>query len=130
MQIGEKFSRNFVVSEVVYQSFIATSNDRNPLHTDEAFASRYGFKGRVMHGNILNCFLSFFVGESLPEKNVIIHKQDIQFKQPVYLNDSLQLDAVVSDVFEAVNAVEFQFSFKNPDSKVVAKGKIQIGILK
>ena len=83
-----------------------------------------------MHGNILNGFLSYFIGECLPKKDVIIHSQEIQFKNPVYLNDELQFKATILDVYESVNTVEFKYEFRNVETKVVAKGKIQIGILK
>jgi acyl dehydratase len=119
----------FIVSHDIHQGFIQNFKDENPLHTDEEFAQQKGFKGKVMHGNILNGFLSYFIGECLPTKNVIIHAQDIQYKNPVYLNDELSFFAEISGVFESVNTVEFKFSFKNLQDKTVAKGKIQIGIL-
>ena len=125
----EKFDLKFVVSDDIHQNFIKTFKDGNPLHTDEAFARLKGFKGKVMHGNILNGFLSYFIGECLPVKNVIIHSQEVQFKNPVYLNDELDFSAEVSGVYESVNSVEFKFNFKNPEKKTVAKGKIQIGLL-
>ena len=126
---GDHFEQSFTISPNVYEDFIKLFKDKNPLHTDDEFARSHGFKGKVMHGNILNGFLSFFIGECLPVKNVIIHAQDIQFKNPVYLNDTLQFDATVTDISEAVNVIEFKFSFKNGESKIVSKGKIQIGLL-
>ena len=125
----DKFERTFVVTDDVYNGFTQTFNDTNPLHTDEQFAIANGFRGRVMHGNILNGFLSYFIGECLPTKDVIIHSQEIQFKNPCYLYDELFFTATVTGIFESVKAVEFKFSFKNAGSKVVAKGKIQIGLL-
>lgn len=125
----EKYDLKFIVSDEIQRSFIQTYKDENPLHTDEAFAKGKGFKGKVMHGNILNGFLSYFIGECLPVKNVIIHSQEIQFKNPVYMNDELDFTAEVAGVYESVNSVEFKFNFKNADKKTVAKGKIQIGLL-
>jgi 3-hydroxybutyryl-CoA dehydratase len=126
----DTFSQNFIISETVYNGFVDLFKDTNPLHTQEEFAKGKGFAGKVMHGNILNGFLSYFIGECLPVKNVIIHSQEINFKNAVYLNDLLILEAEVIDIFESVNAVELKFLFKNPEKKVVAKGKIQIGLLK
>jgi 3-hydroxybutyryl-CoA dehydratase len=128
-QLNDKFERIFIVSERVYYGFIDIFKDTNPLHTNEDFAIKKGFKGRVMHGNILNGFLSYFIGECLPDKNVIIHSQEIQFKNAVYLNDELHFEAKIVGIFESVNAIEFSFSFKNYDSLVVSKGKVQIGVL-
>ncbi|WP_309640404.1 MaoC/PaaZ C-terminal domain-containing protein [Flavobacterium sp.] len=129
-KVGDTFSEQFVVSAEVHSQFIQLFKDKNPLHTDEAFAIAKGFQGRVMHGNILNGFLSYFIGECLPTKDVIIHSQEIQFKNAVYINDALDFTATVEGVYDSVNAVEFKFSFKNAASKVVAKGKIQIGLFK
>ena len=127
--LKDAFENTFLVTEKEYSSFLFLSNDHNPLHTDTDFAKSKGFDGKVMHGNILNAFLSYFIGESLPTKNVIIHSQEIQYKNPVYLNDELKFSAHVSGVYTSVNAVEFKFNFKNSIAKTVAKGKIQIGLL-
>lgn len=128
-KLDETFTENFTVSDEIYHGFISLFRDNNPLHTDAQFALAKGFDAEVMHGNILNGFLSYFIGEGLPAKNVIIHSQEIQYKNPVYRNDSLVFTATVIGVYESVNAVEFKFDFKNTSAKIVAKGKIQIGLL-
>lgn len=126
---GQTFESKFQVTENVYRGFIEIFRDKNPLHTDEDFAKSKNFRGRVMHGNILNGFLSYFIGECLPLKNVIIHSQEIQYKNPVYLGDQLNFTAEISDIFESVNAIEFKFKFLSSEQKMLAKGKIQIGII-
>ncbi len=129
LKLNEGFTGKYKVTEQVYRGFMELFSDKNALHTDEGYAMSKGFEGRVMYGNILNGFISHFVGESLPLKNVIIHSQEIQYKRPVYLNDELSFEAVVSEVFESVNTAVIQYLFKNKDAKTVAKGKIQVGII-
>jgi len=129
-QLNDFFKQQFVVTPEVYKHFQECSNDRNPLHTDEEFARAKGFPKKVMYGNILNAFVSYFIGECLPTKNVIIHSQEIAFKNPVYLNETLDFEAHVSGIYEAVNAIEFKYKFIKPDGKIAAKGLIQIGVLK
>jgi 3-hydroxybutyryl-CoA dehydratase len=126
--LNEKFEEIFKVSTETYEGFINFSQDKNALHTNEEFAQNLGFEGKVMHGNILNGFISYFIGECLPTNNVIIHSQDIKFKNAVYLNDELQFTAEIVGVYESVNAVEFKYSFKS-NGKIMAKGKFQIGLL-
>lgn len=126
---GGSFERVFEVTPQVYEAFQACSGDMNPLHTEEAFATGKGFAGRVMYGNILNCFLSCFIGMHLPTQDVIIHSQQIDFKRPVYMGDRLTLTAKVDGVFESVKAVTFRFRFVNADGVTVASGKFQIGVL-
>jgi 3-hydroxybutyryl-CoA dehydratase len=128
-EVNQGFEREFTVSDEIYQGFIRLFHDKNPLHTDGEFAKARGFKGPVMHGNILNGFLSYFIGELLPSKDVIIHSQEISYKKPVYLNDTLTFRAVVGEIYESVNAVVFKFQFYNQAGESAARGKIQIGIL-
>lgn len=129
MQKGDKFTIPFLISQEIYKGFIALYGDRNPLHTDREFAVKNGFKEEVMHGNILNGFISYFVGECLPIKNVIIHSQSIKFSRPVFMNEILVFESIITDYFESVNTVEFKFSFKNESGKKVASGVIIIGLL-
>ena len=128
MKKGDKFETGFIVDDFVYNGFIDLFKDKNPLHTDAAFAKAKGFKAPVMHGNILNGFLSYFIGECLPEKNVIIYYQEIKYLHPVYKNERLILVAEVEDIFESVNQAEINFFFENNDKLKIAKGKINIGI--
>ena len=126
---GDQFSQEFFVDERIYAGFIDLFQDKNPLHTDVGFATAKGFASTVMHGNILGGFISYFIGECLPVKNVIIHSQEIKYYNPVYLNNRLFFSATVNDVFESVNVVQFHFLFENETRQKIAKGKIQIGLI-
>lgn len=129
-KLGCIFKEEFVLNNDTYRGFLDVFNDNNPLHTNHQFALDKGFNGMVMHGNILNGFLSYFIGEKLPTKDVIIHSQEIQFKNAVYLNDELQFNAEIIGIYDSVNAIEFKYNFKNKATKIVAKGIFQIGLLK
>ena len=129
MQQGDTFTKEYVVTEKVYTGFIEVFSDHNPLHTDKVFAEKLGMPEVVMHGNILNGFLSHFIGEELPQKNVIIHSQSINFYKPVFLNDIVSLQAEIFSVSEAVKTYLFNFIFRNQSGIRVAKGTIQIGLL-
>ena len=126
---NKEYRNRFVVSEKTFLAFQQCSGDFNPLHTDESFAERKGFPSCVMYGNILNAFLSYFVGMMLPVPDVIIHSQDIVFRSPVFLNDVLEFHAEVSNISEAVQAVEFKYTFRKVNGLLAAKGHIQIGLL-
>lgn len=85
-KINSVFRQTYTVTPEVYSHFQMCSKDYNPLHTDEEFARLKGFPQKVMYGNILNAFLSNFIGECLPIKDVIIHSQSISFKNPVFMD--------------------------------------------
>lgn len=128
MTKGDKFSSSFQVSAQVQDDFMLLFKDRNILHVDDVYAKSKGFEGKVMQGNILNGYLSYFIGEMLPVKNVVIHSQQIKFAKPVYQNCILTFEAEVKDVFPSVGVVEFIYSFSNSTDRV-ASGKLQIGLL-
>jgi len=129
MNTGDIFKQQFKIDTTIYQGFISLFKDTNPLHTQKDFAISKGFKAEVMFGNILNGFISYFIGECLPVKNVIIQKQEINFRKPVYLDDELFFFAEITEHFESVNTFEFKYSFKKQDDIIVANGKIYIGLI-
>lgn len=126
---NKDYQHKFVVSQAVYEAFQQCSGDYNPLHTKLEFAKAKGFPQCVMYGNILNGFVSYFIGMLLPTQEVIIHSQDIVFKNPVFLNDELDFTAKVEEISEAVNTVIFKYTFRNAGGKIVAKGHVQIGVI-
>ena len=129
LKIGDNFYSEFTITSKIYEGFIKIFNDNNPMHVNTDFAKNYGFIEKVMHGNILNGFISNFVGEQLPEKNVVIISQNIKFNNPVYLNDTLQFNAKVFEIYESVNVINFKYKFVNQKKIVVAKGQVQIKTL-
>ncbi|WKN46378.1 MaoC/PaaZ C-terminal domain-containing protein [Tunicatimonas pelagia] len=127
--VGDTYQETFITDALTYEGFIDLFKDKNPLHTDAQFARSKSFKDRVMHGNILNGYISYFIGECLPSKDVVIHSQEIKYHAPVYLNDELSLHATVSEIYDSVNAVVFKYRFLDVEKKVIAKGTFQIGLI-
>ena len=125
-KIGDEFNSKFKISKDIYDGFVNIFNDKNPMHVDLVFAKNHGYSGKVMHGNILNGFISYFIGEQLPTKNIVILSQNIKFNNPVYLNDLLQFNASVYEIYESVNVINIKFKFINQKNITVAKGKVQI----
>lgn len=120
------------VTREVYNAFQKCSNDMNPLHTQKDFANKKGFPECVMYGNILNAFVSHFVGMALPSPDVMIQTQDIQFRKPVFLDDTITIKATPEDVSEAVEIVNFKLKFYRPaggEIELVATGHVQIGMI-
>lgn len=127
----EGFSKKipFVVTERVYRSFQECSNDLNPLHVNDGYSKSHGFRECVMYGNILNAFISYAIGMELPTQDVILLTQSIQYKKPVYLNDSLIMELRTESFSEAGKSVNFKYKFSNNTNNIVAKGDIMIGLI-
>lgn len=125
---GTKFVHEFKITKNITDLFIEVSQDRNPLHVDNDFSISKGFKNKVAHGNIQNCFLSYFVGEIFPIKEVMIISQTIKFKNPIYENDLLFFESIVMRFVKSVSVYELKFNFKN-STKIVSSGDIMIKVI-
>jgi len=125
---GQTFQQQFQISNEIYEGFKHIFKDENPMHISDDYAQSKGFKEKVIYGNVLNGFVSFFIGECLPVKNVVIISQEITFANPFFLNDELAFTASVNDFYESVGMVEFKFNFQRADTKI-AKGKVQIKLI-
>jgi 3-hydroxybutyryl-CoA dehydratase len=127
--VDDTFDQQFKISKELVSDFVKLSNDRNPLHTIDKFAIDKGFKSMVVQGNLQNCFISYFIGECLPSKNVMILSQTINYKNPVYINDILFLKVKIIGIFESVDLIEFDFNFTNQLDKIISKGIIKIKLI-
>ena len=128
VKLGTTFTHEFKVTKETSDLFISLSQDRNPLHVDDNFSISKGFKLKVIHGNIQNCFLSYFVGEIFPIKEVVILSQSIKFKNPVYENDTLTLESNVINYVESMKVYEIKFKFKN-SINIVSQGSLMIKVI-
>lgn len=129
---SQALEMTYHVSQEVYDAFQKCSSDMNPLHTDKDFAKGKGFPECVMYGNILNAFVSHFVGMALPSPDVMIQTQDIQFRKPVWLGNEITIKASPDTVSDAVQIVNFKLKFYRTNvekSELVATGHVQIGML-
>ena len=95
MNVGDIFKSEYMVDEKVFSIFRDTFKDYNPLHTNDDHAKKNGFRSKIMYGNILNGYISHFIGELIPLKEVVIVTQSINFKKPFYLNDRIFLSALI-----------------------------------
>ncbi len=130
MKLGDTYNVHFSVTDAVFNGFRSTFKQENPFHTDDAVCIERGYKAKIMPGNMLSGFVSEFVGEHLPLKDVLFHTLNINFLLPVYLYDELDLFAEIVYCSESIPVYELKGSFKNQDGKKVAKFTIQLGIIK
>ena len=126
---GDSIGREYVIDDAVYQSLTGAFGDVSPLHVDDAFARERKFPKRVMHGAILNGFLSHFVGVHFPGRDALLQSVNIQYKAPSFLGDTVRIDAVVRQKVEAMSVLVLDVEFHNTTQKqLVAKAKVQVGV--
>ena len=125
--VGMKEARDYVISLEVYDHFLAAFDDRSPIHVDDVHARQRGFPEKVMHGTLLNGFLSHFVGMFFPGRLSLLLSVDLRFAQPSHLGDVIRLEAVVSQKLEARNVIVLDATFSNITRDcLAARGRIQV----
>lgn len=126
---GFRTSQRYTISQEVYEHFLAAYGDTNPMHTDDQFARRHGFPERVMHGTILNGFISHFVGVHFPAGAVLLHSVNTQYKTPCHLGDEIVVEGTVTQVAESVGVLTMDLVLTNVTrDRVAAKSKVQVGL--
>ena len=120
----------YEITEIVYNNFLNTFLDINPIHIDDDYAIKKGFKGKVMHGAILNGFISNLIGVHLPGEDSLIHFVNIDFHSPMFLNDKIRITAKVIQKVESIPAIVINMRIQNLQSnKLIAKAKVQVGFV-
>jgi len=88
MNIGDTFEISRVVTEDDVNKIVEISGDDNPIHTDDKFAKRTIFKGRIVHGIISIALISAALTKMMGEGNIWL-SQTIYFKYPVRIGETI-----------------------------------------
>jgi 3-hydroxybutyryl-CoA dehydratase len=94
--VGQSAERRFSITDARVRAFAEVSEDRNPVHLDEAYAAKTMFKGKVAHGMLLGGFISAVLGEALPGPGSIYLGQTLEFLHPVRIGDEVTVRVTVT----------------------------------
>jgi acyl dehydratase len=126
---GTTYSGQYKIEHDIYDVFTSVFHDRSPVHVDNAYAKASGFDGCVMHGAILNGFLSHFIGMSFPGRRALLLSVNMNYHRPSYLDDEIELTAVVRQKVESTRVIVLNVKFVNSATQIlVASGKIQVAV--
>lgn len=84
------------------------------------------FKERIVLGMLSAGFISAVLGTSLPRANSIRLGQELIFKAPVKIGDTITATVEVVELIEAKNRVIFTTTVTNRDGVVVTDGKATV----
>ena len=122
---GMTASYSKTVAEKDIEMFAAVSGDNQPVHMDEAFAAQTIFKGRIAHGMLSAAFISAALGTKLPGPGVIYMSQDLKFRAPVRIGDTVVTRVTVKEVIKEKRRVILT-TVCTVDGKVVLEGEAML----
>ena len=111
------------ISESDVYLYAGVTGDFNPSHIDAEYAKGTSFKTRIVHGLLTAGFISTVLGNYLPGPGTVYLHQELHFKAPVRMGDTIQAVVEVVEVIEAKNRVRLKTTCANQDGTIVLSGE-------
>lgn len=116
-----EFSKTFSLADIY--AFAAASGDRNPVHLEEHYAEGTIFGKRIAHGMLVAGLISAVLGTTLPGAGTIYLGQDLKFKAPVYIGDTVTARVEVLKLRPDKRIATLSTTCYNQDGKLVIEGE-------
>src|SRR5690349_24827648 len=120
---GDKASRTQTISDEMVRAFAALTGDANPVHLDDAYAAGTRFGRRIAHGMIAAGLISATLANELPGPGTVYLSQTLQFKAPVYPDETITATVEVKSVRPDKPIVTLRTVCTNQDDEVVLEGE-------
>ena len=122
-QIGEKVQVSKTISETDVSLFAGISGDFNPVHVNKIEAEDSIFGKQVAHGFLVGSLLSNAIGMRLPGPGTIYMEQDMKFKKPVHIGDTVTALLEVAEILnEEKNILKLTTQVINQHGTLVIDG--------
>jgi 3-hydroxybutyryl-CoA dehydratase len=121
--VGVRASRTKTITDTDVQDFARASGDNNPVHLDEAYAAETRFGRRIAHGMLTASIISAILGNDLPGHGTIYLGQDLKFKAPVFVGDTVTATVELVNFREDKRIATFQTTVTNSDGVIVVEGE-------
>ncbi|WP_027415495.1 MaoC family dehydratase [Aneurinibacillus terranovensis] len=123
IHVGDKAQITRTIKNEDILTFARLTGDVNPIHIDDEFAKNTFFKERIAHGMLTASFISTILGTQLPGTNTIYLSQNVKFKAPVKIGDTITAIAEVIEKKDDKKIIRLQTNLVNQDQKVVVEGE-------
>jgi len=97
-EIGLEYKKSFTITHEMVVGYANVSQDKNPVHLDQEYASQTIFKNRIAHGMLLGGLISSILGNDFPGNGTIYLNQNLSFKKPVFLNEVVDFVIKITEI--------------------------------
>jgi acyl dehydratase len=102
-----RVSKKFKITEDIVNDFSKVSQDFNPIHLDEEYATKSIFKKRIVHGMLLGGYISSLIANEYPGEGSIYLDQSLSFKNPCFIGDEVE---VIIELIEIKSDYKYKLS--------------------
>ena len=122
LSIGQSAEVERTVTEGDLYVFAGVTGDFNPVHLNEEFAAKSIFGERIAHGMLTAGFISAALGTQLPGVGCIYLSQELKFRAPVKIGDTVKTVVTVADINMDKNRVSLKTECFKQDGTLVIDG--------
>ncbi|MFQ5671488.1 MAG: MaoC family dehydratase [Nitrospinales bacterium] len=126
IQVGDEATLTRTITEKDIQAYAALTGDDNSVHTNKQFAERTRFKQPIAHGMLTASLFSAIIGTRLPGHGSLYVSQDLNFKNPVMVDDIIQAKVKVVQKVESTKMIVLKTTASNQRSQVVLSGTAKV----
>ena len=126
IQVGLEVELTRTINEEDVRHFSEITGDKNLIHTNKEFASKTRFKKPIVHGMFTASLFSNLVGNILPGDGSLYLTQDLNFKKPVYIGDTIRAKLKVLRKVDGPKILVLKTTASNQNDEVVLTGKAQV----
>lgn len=126
LSIGDSATFTKTLSETDIYLFAGITGDLNPAHVDAVTAAQGMFKQRIAHGMLSASFISTVLAMKLPGPGTIYAGQNLQFRGPVFIGDTVTARVECIEKIEARKWAKFKTTVTNQDGKLVVDGEATV----
>lgn len=126
LHLGMKDSTTKTITEEDILLFAKISADTNPLHIDAEAAKKGMFGKQVAHGILVSGLISAVLGTKLPGEGTVYLGQDLRFKRPVFINDTITAEVEIIELREEKRLVILKTTCVNQDGVEVISGQATV----
>jgi acyl dehydratase len=103
ISVGQTFETTFSYSQQDVEAFAKITGDHNPIHLDAEYAAQTPFKKPIIHGFLGGSIFSKILGTQFPGEGSIYLMQSMDFKRPMYVEETYKAVLTVKEIDEAKN---------------------------
>ena len=123
ISIGQKAARTMTVTAEHVRAYAEMTGDYNPLHFDEAFASRTKFGKLVAQGGLTTGILHALVAMDMPGPGTVFLSQSWKFTAPVFIGDTITAEAEVLSVHATKPVCQLRIVIRRDGGESVLEGE-------
>ena len=126
--VGQTFELERAFSAEDVLAFAAVSGDYSPLHVDPDYAGGPEFGAQVVHGMLLASLFSQLVGMRVPGRHALYLGQDLTFRRPVLIGETVRAIAKVSGKSDSTRTLVLSTEIRSLDDKVLVMGTAKVKV--